>query len=511
LVLQLLDDLREARDRLNQTPQNSSRPSGSMPVWDKVKAGKATEGEEDELAKEDVTVEDKVNDEDMPVATAEPVQDPPVAATTDQDKPEKEKKKPGHQPGTPGHGRTQDIPVTAEERHLPCSCVVCNSDLPAEKFVSCFGYCSLNVVPGTEQVPGLRVTNTKHLYGDIICPVCGHCNRSEPGRAIPEVSNQEPWKGIELSEWRLVDAYLACMIVFLHYRARCSYTIIQEFLKIWMGISLSTATLNHTVHEMGYAVKPVVEQLADDVVQSELAHADETSWLEAGKMLWLWVFITSSTCLYEIGSRGIAVLDKALGGFAGWLMSDGYVAYRHFNKRLRCWAHLLRKAVGLAESSDPRAMAFGKAARDLLEQLMDAIFKAREGPPTVPLPITWEDALQAFRQLCVEYAQSEHAKTAALAREFLNDWDVIWVVLANPLLPLTNNLAERALRHWVIARRISYGTRTPRGTQAFALLASVIDTCRLRRADPWHYLASVLEHRRQGKTPPALPPIPSTI
>jgi hypothetical protein len=43
-----------------------------------------------------------------------------------------------------------------------------------------------------------------------------------------------------------------------------------------------------------------------------------------------------------------------------------------------------------------------------------------------------------------------------------------------------NNEAERALRHWVIARRIGMGTRTPQGTRVFALLASVIETCRKR-------------------------------
>jgi hypothetical protein len=37
-----------------------------------------------------------------------------------------------------------------------------------------------------------------------------------------------------------------------------------------------------------------------------------------------------------------------------------------------------------------------------------------------------------------------------------------------------NNLAERAMRHWVLARRISYGTRTPQGSRAFIVLASII-------------------------------------
>jgi hypothetical protein len=50
-------------------------------------------------------------------------------------------------------------------------------------------------------------------------------------------------------------------------------------------------------------------------------------------------------------------------------------------------------------------------------------------------------------------------KTRVLARESLNDWDTILVV--HPELLLSNNQSERALRHWVIARRIGMGTRAP--------------------------------------------------
>ena len=69
-----------------------------------------------------------------------------------------------------------------------------------------------------------------------------------------------------------------------------------------------------------------------------------------------------------------------------------------------------------------------------------------------------------------------------------------------------NNLAERALRHWVIARRISYGTRTPQGSRAFTVLASVIETCRQRAHLPWPYIAEGLRQRRQGNPVPLLPP-----
>ena len=78
-------------------------------------------------------------------------------------------------------------------------------------------------------------------------------------------------------------------------------------------------------------------------------------------------------------------------------------------------------------------------------------------------------------------------------------------MLENPHWPLTNNEAERALRHWVILRRISYGTRTMVGSRSFALLASIIDTCRKRKASPWPYLAEVIARGRRGQKAPVLP------
>jgi hypothetical protein len=78
-------------------------------------------------------------------------------------------------------------------------------------------------------------------------------------------------------------------------------------------------------------------------------------------------------------------------------------------------------------------------------------------------------------------------------------------VLDHPELPLTNNAAERALRHWVIARRISYGTRNRQGSRAFTLLASVIETCRQRGHSPWSFIAETVRERLRGNPVPVLP------
>ena len=68
----------------------------------------------------------------------------------------------------------------------------------------------------------------------------------------------------------------------------------------------------------------------------------------------------------------------------------------------------------------------------------------------------------------------------ALAREILNDWNAVVAFVDDPRLPPTNNDAERALRHAVIARRIGFGTRTDEGSRCYAAALSVIETCRKR-------------------------------
>ncbi len=83
--------------------------------------------------------------------------------------------------------------------------------------------------------------------------------------------------------------------------------------------------------------------------------------------------------------------------------------------------------------------------------------------------------LNALLDECLRQVNAPHEKMRALARELLNDWDTFWVVFDHPELPLTNNEAERPLRHWVIACRIGMGTRTAQDTRAFAHLASIIE------------------------------------
>ena len=182
----------------------------------------------------------------------------------------------------------------------------------------------------------------------------------------------------------------------------------------------------------------------------------------------------------------MGVRRPALGAaFAGVLMSDGYNVYRAQDNRLRCWALLLRKLRGLAESTDCRVAGAGSAMLGHFEGLKTAIYAARGVDPPPQLPSAGvAPVIEALRDLCERHRDDRHDKLRELAREFLLDWAVIMRPLAEPHLPLTKNAAERALGHYVIARRISHGTRTPTSSRGYALLASVIECWRRPRFDP---------------------------
>lgn len=126
---------------------------------------------------------------------------------------------------------------------------------------------------------------------------------------------------------------------------------------------------------------------------------DETLWLEGRHTAWLWVFTVATVTLYAIAGRGRAILDTVWAGFNGGLMSDGWCAYRHLEQRLRCWAHLLRKAQWLSDSYGRETRTFGHQVLDLLKALMAAVYAVREGSPT-DWPTRYAQDLARLRTTC---------------------------------------------------------------------------------------------------------------
>ena len=141
LAMKLLKDLKELRDRLNQNSNNSSRPSSSIPLWEKDSysnnaADEYTENQSSALEESQANEENKKNKKSSPVnemnfsnlstgiktLTASSQEDKNIEKPTP--------KKPGKQKGAPGYGRTWNPEVTEEAIHCSLdTCIVCNFSL----------------------------------------------------------------------------------------------------------------------------------------------------------------------------------------------------------------------------------------------------------------------------------------------------------------------------------------------------------------------------------------------
>ncbi len=89
--------------------------------------------------------------------------------------------------------------------------------------------------------------------------------------------------------------------------------------------------------------------------KADILHLDETHWYERGKLHWLWVAVSTKTAVFHIGSRRKEELSYLVTKLLGWLISDGYAAYRSYPKRQRCLAHLIRKAIAITGAINQKA------------------------------------------------------------------------------------------------------------------------------------------------------------
>jgi hypothetical protein len=108
------------------------------------------------------------------------------------------------------------------------------------------------------------------------------------------------------------------------------------------GLKLTPGGLALLLQRVGRKVQPEYENLAVQLRQSAVAHADETGWWVGGPGWWLWVFTTPHMTLYVvIKSRAAAVALGVLGkDFAGVLVTDCLAIYDDLNRwQQKCYSH----------------------------------------------------------------------------------------------------------------------------------------------------------------------------
>lgn len=145
----LLEDLKEARDRLNQGPGNSSRPPSSRAPWERQSGERESDEDPEDGEREPEPAEAKA-------AEAKPVEAKPA-------------RKAGKQPGAAGIGRTQVLQAHEEQRHYPDVCAGCGRPLERAGVVAYTGFQAVDLRWGDPARPGLTLWVVDHRYYEIPC------------------------------------------------------------------------------------------------------------------------------------------------------------------------------------------------------------------------------------------------------------------------------------------------------------------------------------------------------
>ena len=237
---------------------------------------------------------------------------------------------------------------------------------------------------------------------------------------------------------------------------------------------------------------------------SAVVHCDETGGRVAGTGVWLWGVCSPNHDLYHFdGSRAGAVARELLGeAFGGRLVSDFYSAYTRLPyKQQKCLVHLLRELRDTAAGSPAFAAgSFRRRLRRVLKEML--LLKGRwdelgDDDYATKACRLW-DRLEAAGKAGKASADPDERRVGKRVARWHRE---LAAFLFERGLAGTNNAAERAMIHAVVARKVSGGHRSWPGAHAWAVLASVARTARKQGRDVLDTFKQVLTTAWAGGEP----------
>ena len=107
-------------------------------------------------------------------------------------------------------------------------------------------------------------------------------------------------------------------------------------------------------------------------------------------------------------------------------------------------------------------------------------------------------------RLLLRGVTSGNKSLVGMSQELYEHRDWLWTFVRCEGVEPTNNAGERALRHAVIWRKLSFGTQSAGGSRFVETMLTVIETCRQQRRNALDYLTTAIKAHLAGQPAPSL-------
>jgi transposase len=412
-----------------------------------------------------------------------PSSDPPGQR---QERPKREAsgRAPGGQPGHKGN-RRELVPaskLTGTTECFPEACRRCGDALPRTPDAKPLRH---QVVEIPEIVPDIHEFRQHHV-------TCG-CGTTTTG-PLPV--------GTPLG---LFGPRALTLIAVLTGSMHVSRRKVQLLFSDLLGIEVSLGCISESEEVVNDAVAEAVDEARVHALAAPVKHADATTWYEAGSYRSLWVLATKAVTVFYVAANGTREeLRKWLDKVRGILVTDRGTQFGFWAmaRRQICWAHLLRKFASYATRKG-RAGELGNQLLVWSGFVLHDWHRVRDGTMSrAEFKRTVAPIRRAVEQLLDE--GTGLSGIGGSCRDILDHRDALWTFVERADVDATNNHAEREIRGLVMWRKLTFGSRSDRGTRFAANIKSVVHTCRKQGRHVFAYLERAINSKLRNRRAPSL-------
>ena len=309
-----------------------------------------------------------------------------------------------------------------------------------------------------------------------------------------------------------LTSYCACLKGGIH----ASYTGVKKVLDM-LHVDVCRSTICNKLKKVCEALGFSVAELNSELPNQEQLNVDESGHKDHPfdkpkdhkKKHWIWVFAAPLFTVFRIfNTRSADVLKEVLGPDCEAIIgSDLYSAYTCYAKTASvqiqlCWAHLIRDIKFLDESPNKVTANYGSRLLELCKKIFHLQHRREELDEEVFRQRMWK-----LKQQFLDTGRRSKAVGAGNMINRLKDHgEEYFLFLENPQIEPTNNLAEREVRHCVIDRRVTQGTRGLDGQRWCECIWTVLATCARQRRNSFEFIAESVRTFYSGEPQPSLLP-----